>query len=1561
VFRVSNGDLYPRYPIPCDRYRVRVIEPENFRDEADPEAAYELARRRVGLPARPEFETLPVIDPMTELCVLAENFKNSKNILEADGSIAFELDDVAFERARRRIGLPWRRVYKPVPRTVEGSGLRQQPLPPREELDERKVFVKHLRKEVPEQQLSRIVPGTNCRRMTRLQQYTLFGPAGQPMPCCWKALFGVCTASSRCRLCDHGAVVPPSWVSQARRVQRQPESEEQRTRAVSEKPAMRAAEEAEGGKERTRTRDDEVARWSHAGPVPLWPFLAPGYRFRVPTLELVRSNLQDRTSRHIMLLTHNAAALALLFDCGLLRELEVDVLFGSRFPDDVSELQLVQQVNRVKMAMAAGRTIVLVNHDNIYEALYDVLNQRYLIKRDPRTGETRRLLRLAIGSRSQLCICHDNFKVVVIVEMQHAHERLDLPLLNRFEKQELAPTHALVPAQERLCARLREWVHAVAAELGLLETALLEKATAVQRRCALGSIFCGWHEGMLASLALQLPADESEVETSDDNSNSSSIVAGRAALLRIAKPIAVFHSAQLRGLPEGSMYFEDHQSLLTAARRYFWPGSAEHLFLLLTHSPVPHCDEVLSHADESIRFTLTQLTRFGSEEALGAAVDAFLAGDDIPTARVYGGGAVTGASPSAHVLLIQYDPVDSEPGMLEHAMYIVQRRHALHPASTLPASSTASAATRRFVTLVVHLPPGTSRTPRHVALEFSRRWAFVFVDDLRVDVPRLRRDWAASGDMEMIGGVEVGDALVSALTLPQLLGRSLYELLADGGEHGLDLQPLIRAEVRAALGCTLPPIQQLDRDEVALRHSYAARVKGVGALLREVPEFARCVADGVLAVLSKFAMSDAHGMHLQAVHAKAMGGTCRDAVRTATRRLLTRSLAHVLAALDENFNLNLLQRFSEPAQQHAAAGASAAASEACASGAALWHALAGCPALLDWHTVARSIQRSIQLRVEQGAELSRSIQRSIQLRVEQGAELSRSIQRSMQLRVEQGAELSRPTAIRRGVAGTVEKVHNTGKHGPLVALFPFSARLVRLLESKEVREAVAAAGHCGDGEGGADERMTALISSVLGTEASARIRDFAAVRPEAYLHDLVASTAERLAGLTFASQLRLCALVVHAHAGGPVRSPGAAHALLWANERRLHHAARLLGGMEQEGISSSALEALERLSRELDASFAASGGQGGGGGGGKGGSGGNGGGGVGSAALAQIDLGVARAVVDAAWQRTSIAIRGRPTTEATIEAWRAALSWARHISADVVTLLDIGATAAAAASSASARRSMASKAVLGPSPQASETTARELRLVSVQWRALTVVHLFALEVLLASDGAQDGAHADGGSLERLAEAARGLCLRRDEWLAESKTSVRALLQAAAAAAAPVDPNHARLGSFIFALTRDVLLRAALAGEFAPVEGVDVLYSNLMDVVAGTTDWLPPLPRPARELLLHALRGASLRVPALAEALSGLCARGVGGSVLILRHEERLLKNAVSDVADQPEFVKALSLAKEELQVSVRLSDSAAERPACKCSLRRSLPTGTPRRRLRQGECRSGAQGAQQHP
>lgn len=39
--------------------------------------------------------------------------------------------------------------------------------------------------------------------------------------------------------------------------------------------------------------------------------------------------------------------------------------------------QLIRQINEVKQAMHEGTRLVLLDHDNLYESLYDVLNQRY--------------------------------------------------------------------------------------------------------------------------------------------------------------------------------------------------------------------------------------------------------------------------------------------------------------------------------------------------------------------------------------------------------------------------------------------------------------------------------------------------------------------------------------------------------------------------------------------------------------------------------------------------------------------------------------------------------------------------------------------------------------------------------------------------------------------------------------------------------------------------------------------------------------------------------------------------------------------------------------------------------------------------------------------------------------------------------------------------------------------------------------------------------------------------------------------------------------------------------
>ena len=60
---------------------------------------------------------------------------------------------------------------------------------------------------------------------------------------------------------------------------------------------------------------------------------------------------------------------------------QTHVVIGSEFPEDRGELYIIEQLNEVKLAMATGRTVVLMNCDNMYEALYDVLNQRYLLKK----------------------------------------------------------------------------------------------------------------------------------------------------------------------------------------------------------------------------------------------------------------------------------------------------------------------------------------------------------------------------------------------------------------------------------------------------------------------------------------------------------------------------------------------------------------------------------------------------------------------------------------------------------------------------------------------------------------------------------------------------------------------------------------------------------------------------------------------------------------------------------------------------------------------------------------------------------------------------------------------------------------------------------------------------------------------------------------------------------------------------------------------------------------------------------------------------------------------------
>ncbi|CAE7752499.1 RNF213 [Symbiodinium necroappetens] len=191
---------------------------------------------------------------------------------------------------------------------------------------------------------------------------------------------------------------------------------------------------------------------------------------------------------------------------------------------------------RVRDAMAKGRMLLLCGMDVIYEALYDVLNQRY-VRRRTEEGEIELLLRLAIGARSQLCSMAPSFKLLVLVDQDQAFRQLDVP--------------------QPLLAKLQAWAEVLALEAG----------------CDV--VAGGLTPSTLASLLLARPeADLQQL---------------KLAILDMALPLAVFRSKSLQQLREENSYFQVRRSLASSMVHIVsGVNSGGILCELSTSSPMAH-------------------------------------------------------------------------------------------------------------------------------------------------------------------------------------------------------------------------------------------------------------------------------------------------------------------------------------------------------------------------------------------------------------------------------------------------------------------------------------------------------------------------------------------------------------------------------------------------------------------------------------------------------------------------------------------------------------------------------------------------------------------------------------------------------------------------------------------------------------------------------------------------------------------------------------------------------------------------------------------------------------
>ena len=86
------------------------------------------------------------------------------------------------------------------------------------------------------------------------------------------------------------------------------------------------------------------------------------------------------------------------------QRMEPFVLFGSSFPKDREYTQVCRNINQIKICMETGRTVILLNLENLYESLYDLLNQYYIHHGDQRYVD------LGLQTHRVKCRVHHNFK-----------------------------------------------------------------------------------------------------------------------------------------------------------------------------------------------------------------------------------------------------------------------------------------------------------------------------------------------------------------------------------------------------------------------------------------------------------------------------------------------------------------------------------------------------------------------------------------------------------------------------------------------------------------------------------------------------------------------------------------------------------------------------------------------------------------------------------------------------------------------------------------------------------------------------------------------------------------------------------------------------------------------------------------------------------------------------------------------------------------------------------------------------------------------------------------------
>jgi hypothetical protein len=626
-------------------------------------------------------------------------------------------------------------------------------------------------------------------------------------------------------------------------------------------------------------------------------------------VSLIHANLIDEEARHLMIMSDGGdeACLRLCFQLGLLDHGRVAVLFGSDFEGDRNELETCLAIQRLKRWMAEGRVCAVVRGDGLFESLYDMLNQHYIIY------EGRRFVRLALGTHSRLCPVHPRFRLLVTIDRRRALA-LAPPLLNRFEKQVLQRRTLLTPLQRRLADRLAVYLRPL--------------FDAVAGKHA--ELVVGYCEETLPSLVQSVvqPGFNDEEALFEEALWRLQLMLRPEGLVRVrAESVPFLWQWQQRYFLSGV-----HQSLsglLRACDRHperWYPDAVGLQLVVITFAPlgadlaqcVAHAEELsaeqqayLQHAVDVLpaepsgdtvrpaaqeraqadvavvaegadpatqpseeaqmeatvldapppRLTLVRLHEVSTAAELQAAIVRFFAPPDADADAAMSGRA---QQSGGELLLLDCDLAATSMQRVAHAQYLCEEARAQwadrHPALALP----------RHLVLVVHLSRG--RSDHTYRLEADRAWRHVVVDSL-AGSPRLPSTWRL------------------------LRGSHEAELLQE-----MDMLVLLRAHYRSCLARLIYPVA---RSTAAIR----AQIAMTAALLDD-RRFVPVLMASLNSLLLRRHASASHAERWQLAVADdvrriAASGNLRQALHQHLVSVLLDAFATLFAGWDRNFNVEL--------------------------------------------------------------------------------------------------------------------------------------------------------------------------------------------------------------------------------------------------------------------------------------------------------------------------------------------------------------------------------------------------------------------------------------------------------------------------------------------------------------------------------------------------------------------------------------------------------------------------------------------------------------------------------